>query len=178
MLQSASLWGCYMECILFRHGIAMDREEWKGPDSQRPLTAKGAAKTRQAAAGLVRQGITPTHVVSSPYVRARETAKLVRDAFGVREEIQVCDELLPDSPPDKLLVLLSSLPQDACVICVGHEPHLGEAAGLILFGEPVPGLSFKKAGACSFHFDSAPKAGRGVLKWWLTPSQLRGLRKD
>ena len=177
MLQSASIWGCYMECILFRHGIAMDREEWKGPDSQRPLTAKGAAKTRQAAAGLVRLDVAPTHVMSSPYVRARETAKLLRDAFGLREEIQVCDELLPDSPPDKLLVLLSALPQDACVICVGHEPHLGESAGLILFGEPVPGLSLKKAGACSFLFEAAPKAGRGALKWWLTPSQLRGLRK-
>lgn len=164
-----------MECILFRHGIAMDREEWDGPDSQRPLTAKGAEKTRQAAEGLDRVKLAPTHVLSSPFLRAKETAKLVRDAFRLRGELQLCDELLPDSPPDKLLVLLNSLPEHACVICVGHEPHLGEAAGLMLFGEPVPALSFKKAGACSIRFDAAPKAGRGTLRWWLTPSQLRDL---
>jgi len=166
-----------MECILFRHGIAADREKWDGPDSQRPLTPKGVDKTRQAAAGLLHLEVTPTHLLTSPYVRARETAKQVRDALEFRQEIQVCDELLPTAPPDKLLVLLSSLPQDACVICVGHEPHLGEAAGLVLFGEPVPGLSLKKAGACSFSFDGAPKAGKGALRWWLTPSQLRSLAK-
>ena len=164
-----------MDCILFRHGIAMDREQWTGPDSQRPLTAKGAEKTRQAAAGLVRQKLRPTHILSSPYLRAKETAKIVRDAFEVRADIQVCDELLPDSPPDKLLILLNSLPGDACVICVGHEPHQGDAAGLMLFGEPVPGLSLKKAGACAISFEAAPRAGRGTLRWWLTPAQLRAL---
>lgn len=167
-----------MHCILFRHGIAMDREEWEGPDSQRPLTAKGAEKTRQAAAGLTEVAAPPTHVLSSPYLRAKETAKLVRDAFGLRQELQLCDELLPDSPPDKLLVLLNSLPQDASVICVGHEPHLGEAAGLLLFGEPVAGLALKKAGACAVAFDGAPKAGKGILQWWLPPGQLRALRKS
>lgn len=176
MLESSSPCEVGMDCILFRHGIAMDREEWDGPDSQRPLTAKGAEKTRQAVAGLVRLKIKPTHLLSSPYLRAKETAKLVRDAFEVRADVQVCDELLPDSPPDKLLVLLNSLPENACVVCVGHEPHLGDAAGLILFGEPVPGLSLKKAGACALSFDAAPKAGRGALRWWLTPAHLRELR--
>jgi phosphohistidine phosphatase len=166
-----------MNCILFRHGIAMDRESWDGPDGQRPLTAKGAEKTRQAAAGLVEVAPPITHVLSSPYLRAKETAKLVRDAFGLRAEVQFCDELLPDSPPDKLLVLLNSLPPDASVICVGHEPHLGDAAALLLFGEPGAGLALKKAGACAVEFDGAPKAGKGMLHWWLTPGQLRVLRK-
>jgi len=167
-----------MECILFRHGIAADHEKWDGPDSQRPLTPKGADKTRQAAAGLLHMEVTPTHLLTSPYVRARETAKLVRDALEFHPEIQVCDELLPTSPPDKLMVLLNSLPQDACVICVGHEPHLGEAAGLSVFGEPVPGLSLKKAGACCLFFEELPRAGKGILRWWLTPSQLRGLGRS
>jgi phosphohistidine phosphatase len=155
----------------------MDRETWEGPDSQRPLTARGADKTRQAAAGLAEVDVRPTHVLSSPYLRAKETAKLVRDTFGLRHEVQICDELLPDSPPDKLLVLLNSLPQESCVVCVGHEPHLGEAAGLLLFGEPVAGLALKKAGACAVHFDGAPKPGKGILRWWLPPGQLRALRK-
>ena len=166
-----------MECILFRHGLAVDREKWDGADGQRPLTIKGAEKTRQAAAGLLDLDVTPSHILTSPFLRARETAKLVREALEFRQEVQVCDELLPTAPPDKLLVLLNSLPQDASVICVGHEPHLGEAAGLILFGEPVPGLSLKKAGACFLSFDGPPKAGKGTLRWWLPPSQLRSLGK-
>jgi len=166
-----------MECILFRHGLAVDREKWDGADNLRPLTIKGADKTRQAAAGLLDLDVAPSHILTSPFLRARETAKLVREALEFRQEVQVCDELLPTAPPDKLLVLLNSLPQDASVICVGHEPHLGEAAGLILFGEPVPGLSLKKAGACFLSFDGPPKAGKGILRWWLPPSQLRSLGK-
>lgn len=167
-----------MDCLLFRHGIAVDREKWDGLEAQRPLTSKGAEKTREAAAGLLRLSVFPTHVLSSPFVRALETAKLVRDVLRVRGEIQVCDELLPDAPPDKLFPILGSLPPDACVVCVGHEPHLGEAAGVMLFGKPVAGLSLKKAGACCITFESAPKAGQGVLRWWMTPSQLRSLRKE
>jgi phosphohistidine phosphatase len=167
-----------MECILFRHGIAMEREEWEGPDSQRPLTAKGAEKTREAAAGMLCLDVQPTHVMSSPYVRAKETAKLVQQVLKLKGDIQVHDELVPDASPDKILALFNGLPADACVICVGHEPHLGEAAGFLLCGAPLPGLSLKKAGACAFSFSGAPKGGRGVLKWWLTPSQLRTLGKD
>jgi phosphohistidine phosphatase len=166
-----------MKTILFRHGIAVDREKWDGPDGERPLTPKGADKTRQAAAGLLKLEIIPTHILTSPYLRARETAKLIRERLRSVQELQICDELLPTAPPDKVLVLLSALPQDACVVCVGHEPHLGEAAGLILFGEPVPGLSLKKAGACGLEFEGPPRAGKGSLHWWLTPSQLRSLGK-
>ena len=120
-----------------------------------------------------KMGVTVTPVYAGKYkTMASEDAPLSDEA---RADIQVCDELLPDSPPDKLLILLNSLPGDACVICVGHEPHQGDAAGLMLFGEPVPGLSLKKAGACAISFEAAPRAGRGTLRWWLTPAQLRAL---
>lgn len=167
-----------MDCLLFRHGIAADREEWTGSEADRPLTPKGVQRTRQAAAGLRRLDIIPTVIFSSPLTRAIETAKLAQEALRSRLEIQVCDELLPDVPPDKLFPLLNNLPKDACVVCVGHEPHLGEAAGVMVCGRPVPGLSLKKAGACFIHFDAQPKAGEGTLLWWLTPAQLRSLRKS
>ncbi|MEW6545234.1 MAG: histidine phosphatase family protein [Nitrospirota bacterium] len=166
-----------MDCLLFRHGLAVDREEWKGPEPERPLTARGIEKTRQAVRGLVKLGITPTHLLASPFVRALETARLIREVSRARVELQACEELVPDAPPDKLLPLLANLPEDACVICVGHEPHLGEAAGVMLFGKPVGGLSLKKAGACCVRFERGPKIGQGLLRWWLTPSQLRELGK-
>lgn len=165
-----------MDCILFRHGIAIDREEWGDQEAQRPLTPKGAQRAVKAAAGLCAMGITPTILFSSPFTRALETAKIILEAVRLQKNVQICDELLPDSPPDKILTLLGSLPPDSCVVFVGHEPHLGEAAGVMLFGKPVNGLSLKKAGACSIRFDTIPKAGRGTLNWWLTPSLLRSLR--
>jgi len=165
-----------MDCLLFRHGIAVEREDWDGQEAERPLTPKGAEKARQAAVGLRRLDIAPTHVLSSPLTRALETAKLVGEVFKLAD-VKVCDELLPDAPPDKLFPLMASLPPDACAICVGHEPHLGLAAGFMLFGRPAPGLSLKKAGACCIRFEDGPKAGKGALRWWLTPDQLRKLRK-
>jgi phosphohistidine phosphatase len=136
-----------MECVLFRHGLAVDREDWSGEEDERPLTPKGVEKTRQAAAGLLHLDLAPTIMLASPLIRALETAKLIREAFHLHTDLQRCAELLPDTPPEKLFSVLTSLPPDACVICVGHEPHLGGTAGLMVFGKPVPGLKFKKAAA-------------------------------
>jgi phosphohistidine phosphatase len=166
-----------MHCVLFRHGIAVQREEWKGNDAARPLSEKGAKRTRQAVRGLLSLGVMPTHLLTSPLARAHETARVVQETFGGKLTVKLCDELLPDAPPDKIVPLLHALPLSACAICVGHEPHLGEAAGLLLFGKPVAGLSLKKAGACLIDLPAAIKAGRGRLLWWLTPGQLRLLGK-
>lgn len=164
-----------MDCVLFRHGIAVDREDWDREDADRPLTPKGAARTREAAAGLLWLDVAPTHILASPYLRAQETAKVVREAMRLKAEIKVCEELRPEAPPDKLLAVLATMPEKACVLCVGHEPHLGEAAGVMLFGKPAAGLFLKKAGGCLIRFEGVPKAGRGQLAWWLGPGPLRRL---
>jgi phosphohistidine phosphatase len=165
-----------MDCILFRHGIAVERDEWEGVESDRPLTEKGGRRASQAGEGLLELDLKPTHLLSSPFVRAHETAKLLQDLFRQKLTVRLADELLPDSPPDKLFPLLASLPPDACVICVGHEPHLGDTAGSMIFGKPSAGLSLKKAGACLIRFAESPRPGRGVLEWWLTAGQLRAMR--
>ena len=165
-----------MECILFRHGIAVERADWDGEENLRPLTPKGAEKTREAVAGLRRLELKPGYLWTSPLTRAFDTAKIIRQMLCPRIELHVHEVLLPEASPDKLLVLLASLPVDSTVICVGHEPHLGETAGLLLFGKPVAGLSLKKAGACCLRFRETPKAGRAELRWWMGPSQLRSLQ--
>ena len=165
-----------MDCILLRHGIAVDRDEWDAAEAERPLTRKGAERTRQAVGGLSTLGVTPTQIVSSPLVRAMETAQIVREVCHVRSDIQVCDELLPDAPPEKLFPLLASLATEPCVVCVGHEPHLSTTAGVMVFGQPCSGLSLKKSGAACIRYDAEPRAGYGQLRWWLTPGQLRMIR--
>ena len=166
-----------MQLLLFRHGIAASRESWQGEDAHRPLTDKGRVRTRQASQGLRSLSVTPTHILTSPFIRAHETAEILYKALGAKHAVQICDELIPDSPADKLFPLLSTLPQDGCIVCVGHEPQLSDLAGLMIFGKSVAGLAFRKAGACMISFEDAPKPGRGVLEWWLIPSLLRTLRK-
>jgi len=167
-----------MNCILFRHGIAEEREEWKGNDADRPLTEKGAKRIIQTARGLLSLGVIPTHFLTSPLTRAHETALLLQKILGGKVTVRSCDELLPGASPEKILPLLQALPSQASAICVGHEPHLGEAAGLLLFGKPAPGLRFKKAGACLIEMPNPIKAGHGRLQWWLKPGQLRMMGKS
>ena len=166
-----------MECILFRHGIAVPCEDWNGQESQRPLTQEGIKKTRKAAEGLLQLGLKPTHLLSSPFTRAIQTAKLLNEAFEIKKEIPTYDELLSGAHPEKIIPVLHTFSSESCVICVGHEPHLGNLAAVMLGARTLGGFSLKKAGACSIGLEDGIRPGRGHLIWWLTPAQLRQLRK-
>jgi phosphohistidine phosphatase len=166
-----------MDCVLIRHGIAVERDEWEGQDADRPLTERGAKRVAQVAAGLRWLGVEPAHILSSPCVRAVETARILQVAFTDRPAIRLADELLSDAAPEQLLTLLHELPAESCVLCVGHEPHLGSAASVMLTGKPSNAFPFKKAGACLIEMPVPVKPGRGTLRWWMGPAQLRELSK-
>ncbi len=167
-----------MYCLLFRHGIAVSPGEWNGSEDERPLTKEGITKTEHAAAGLKRIGMKPTHLLCSPLTRTRQTADIAKEILQIKATIQLCPELVYDQSPMLLFPILHSLPQDALVMCVGHEPHLGQTAALMIFGTNASGLSFKKAGGCLIFFDGNVGVGRGHLEWWMAPAQLRTLRKE
>ncbi|HKT33471.1 MAG TPA: histidine phosphatase family protein [Nitrospira sp.] len=166
-----------MDCILFRHGIAIEREEWDGPETDRPLTERGIKRVSQVAAGLRWLEVQPTYIFSSPLVRALETADILQASLSIPSAVKRVEELLPDANPERLLALFRDLPPECCVLCVGHEPHLGSAASAILAGKPSEAFPFKKAGACLIELSVPPKIGRGVLRWWMEPGQLRALGK-
>lgn len=166
-----------MHCVLLRHGIAVEQEEWVGLDADRPLTERGAKRVAQVVAGLNRLDVQPTHVLSSPLIRAVETAKIAHSSLQVRSAVQIVDELSPDAPPDRLLSILHDLPPESCVLCIGHEPQLGTAASVLLSGRASASFPLKKAGACLIELSIPAKPGRGVLRWWLTPGQLRAIGK-
>jgi phosphohistidine phosphatase len=166
-----------MECLLMRHGIAVERDEWEGVDGDRPLTERGAKRVAQAVGGLGRLGVQPTHVLSSPLTRAIETAKIAHSVLRIRSAIQIVDALLPDASPNQFLSILRDLPPESCVICIGHEPQLGMAASVFLSGRPSASFPLKKAGACLIELPAPAKSGQGRLRWWLTPGQLRAMGK-
>jgi phosphohistidine phosphatase len=166
-----------MDCVLLRHDIAVERDEWEGSDADRPLTERGAKRVTQVAAGLNRLDVRPTHIFSSPLTRAIETAKIAHHSLRVRTAVRIVEALLPDAPPDRLLSLLHHLQAKSCVLCVGHEPHLGMVASVMLAGKLSTAFPFKKAGACLIELPILAKPGHGVLRWWLPPGQLRDIRE-
>jgi len=162
-----------MLLCLVRHGIAVDRNDPScPPDAERPLTDKGAARTREAMKGLAALGFHPDMVCSSPYLRARQTAEIASRALALSpKKIRLTEALLPDAPPAALLAELASLKPDA-VLCAGHAPHLDLVVGQVLTGRAAGVTSLRKAGAALLELRSTR---RGDLVWLLEPSMLRAL---
>jgi len=166
-----------MDCVFVRHGIAVAREEWEGKDVDRPLTEKGKRRVREVAAGLRRLDVRPTVIYASPARRAVETAQLLYRLRASSTLMQLRDELLPEAPPTQVVSLMQNIPPESCVVCIGHEPQLGMAASVLLSGRASASFPLKKAGACLIELPIPAKPGRGVLRWWLTPGQLRAIGK-
>lgn len=124
-----------MDLILWRHADAQDG----APDLDRPLTAKGRRQAEFMAAWLIGHLPKEVRVLVSPARRTRETA----DALGLGYSVD--DHLMPGADAANLLAAAGWPDARGAVLIVGHQPTLGEAASLLLFGEARP-LSLKKAG--------------------------------
>ena len=159
--------------ILVRHAIAHERNRARWPDdSQRPLTATGKRKFRKAARGLVRLLPKAAPVLTSPYVRARETAGILTAVHGGK--FVECAELGHGEPPRAVLELLR-VRAGAAAILVGHEPDLGKFLAVAI-GADKARLEFKKGGAACIEFGRRVAPGAATLRWFLTPRMLRALR--
>lgn len=170
-----------MQIVLFRHGIAEDREAFAAggrPDSERPLTARGGQRTRQAASGMLCLLPEAVVVAASPYVRARGTADIVAEVYGAAgqaPERDTIDDLQPGGRPANVRRWLEARAPDGAVVLVGHEPDLSNLMAWFVAGEPAGFARFKKAGACLVEFGSGPRRGEGELVWFLPPAVLRRL---
>ena len=163
-----------MRVILFRHGIAHDRAAPACPvDQERELTEDGRKKTRKAARGLQLVGTTPTRVITSPWLRARQTAEIVAEVFGLTADRIIDSEaLLPQAAPYSIFHALHAFAGlDDEIICVGHSPQLDRALALSITGEKVPVTSLKKAGAALLELDELPRP-QGELVWLMPPKVL------
>jgi len=160
-----------MILYIVRHGIAMDPTDPKSPpEPERPLTAKGVQKTRAAALGMQALGAKPDIFITSPYVRAAQTAEVFAEALGFPpEKIRASDALKPGGNPEEFIKEISKLRVKE-VMCFGHAPHLDQLIYLLAGGKGVF-TALKKAGvAC---FEHASSHGRWELRWLATPKMLR-----
>ncbi|HQU17231.1 MAG: SixA phosphatase family protein [Gammaproteobacteria bacterium] len=161
-----------LQVAVVRHAIAEDRDP--GGDATRPLTPEGRAKMRRGAIGLARILRGPTRLVSSPLLRAVQTAELIAQAYG-GVTLEQSSVLAPGTCGEDLLEWVSTHTAGTVMILVGHEPILGLWVSACLDRTDPPMFIFKKGAACLLEFPAMPAFGTAVLRWAYTPRQLREL---
>ena len=166
-----------MDLLIVRHGLAGSREEFAKTgqaDDFRPLTTKGVQEMKAVARGLCRILPRLDSVVTSPLVRARQTADLIAAAYDL--DVLESDVLRPDAEFKSFVNLARRQPKDGILAAVGHEPHLSGLVAFLIGDSGDACIDLKKGGACLVKFDGLPKSGRGTLRWLLTPSLARSAR--
>jgi len=163
------------ELYLIRHGIAEDRGEAWPDDTMRPLTDEGISSLRRSARSLARLGVTFDVVLTSPLVRARQTAEVVAAAFDPRPTVATAESLAPGGGYQAMLDDLAKHSRRSRIALVGHEPGIGQLAAR-LAGVRQP-IEFKKGAVARIDVDVLPPDGPGSLRWFVTPKILRSLRR-
>lgn len=131
---------------LVRHGIAELRTPEKD-DAERILTKKGIAKTQEVAEKLSQKNVKFDIILTSPYVRAKETAIILQKA-KLSKQLQEHPALMPDGNLLELLNWLQTSPYHSAesVALVGHQPDLSQWAELLIWGRSEEKIILKKAG--------------------------------
>jgi phosphohistidine phosphatase len=158
---------------LVRHAIAAERGPKWPDDAKRPLTHKGMARMRLGVRGLRALGAEIDLVLSSPLVRAVQTADILVEGLGSAPRLELSSALAPGEPPSAVVAALSRHTTAQRIALVGHEPDLGKlAAWLIGAREPI---GFKKGGMCRIDVPALPPGRSGQLIWLAVPKMLRAL---
>lgn len=160
-----------MEIYVVRHGIAIDREDPKcPPDPERYLTEEGIEKTKRVAAGVEALGASPDLLLSSPYVRAIETAEIFAAALDYpKQKIRRTDLLLPGAEPTLFFRELVKDKQTSTIFIFGHAPQLDDLIATAL-GSKHHLTSLKKAGVALLELKRvSPPSGQLI---WLAPPKL------
>ena len=162
-----------MQLYIVRHGIAIDREDPKcPPDPERYLTEEGFEKTRQVAKGVAALDVKAGLFLTSPYVRATQTAEIFADALSyAKQKIRRSDLLLPGAEPSLLFRELAKEKQASSVFLFGHAPQLDDLIATAL-GSKKHLTALKKAGVALIELKRVSPS-IGVLVWLATPKLLR-----
>ena len=169
-----------MDLLIVRHAIAFDRNSrrWRD-DGERPLSPEGMVRARKAAAGLKHIAERPQCVLSSPLVRAKQTATILTEFAGWPKATE-CAALAPDVSPEDVFVALAAQ-KEKIVAVVGHQPALGRLLAASLPAQVLGGINpeafeLKKMGVALVSFSGTPKIGGGILNWFVPPRILRATK--
>jgi phosphohistidine phosphatase len=155
-----------MQLWLVRHAVAAEQGEFDGPDAERPLTAKGRRRFREFCDWLADQTTLPKTILSSPLIRAAQTAAILAKFSGLKKTDVISTDLLSPGVDVEQLVQFVRSQTAECVALVGHEPDMSR-----ILAEFVDGGAFRfgKGFVAAVEFDSAPEIGAGRLCWFVGP---------
>lgn len=165
-----------MILYIVRHAIAATVSP-EGDDSQRPLTDQGRRKMYRIAQGLKSMGESIDMILTSPYLRATQTARVLARRLEVaKDHILVAEALAPAGDVADLVTLV----KEKClgvenVALVGHEPDLSQLIALLISGDPSLAITLKKGGICRLSVETLQASRCATLDWLLMPAQLVGI---
>jgi phosphohistidine phosphatase len=150
---------------LLRHAHAGDAFEWIGDDDKRPLTKKGRRQSERLGTFLEVHGVRPDVIVSSPLVRAQQTAEIVAGKLGMT--VKIDRRLGSGFGKSELWALLDELGAREPLL-VGHDPDL---SSLLSYLVDAAGISLKKGTLATIDVHTKLGDGEGALRW-LVPAEL------
>ena len=163
-----------MDLYILRHAIAVERTApGQKNDFDRPLSPEGEQKLRRIVKAMRNLELSFELILSSPYVRARETAEVAASALGLRKRLQLMETLGADGNPREFLAELRGIePLPKSLLIVGHEPYLTTLVTLLVSGAAQPCLTLKKGGLCKLKIEALRVGRCATIEWLLTPRQL------
>ncbi|MDD5140199.1 MAG: phosphohistidine phosphatase SixA [Verrucomicrobiales bacterium] len=163
-----------MNLYLLRHGIAVDPSKpGFAKDAERPLTPKGRRRLLQIAKAMAALKISFDVILSSPYVRARQTAEIVAKSLKRRKQLKFTEELTPGGNPKSLIQQLNELrPRPKNILLVGHEPYLSRFIALLTAGNTSMEIDLKKGSLCKLETESLRYARCAALVCLLAPRHM------
>ena len=157
-----------MELGLLRHAHAGDPAAWDRPDDLRPLTNKGRQQAERLGRFLAAAGFAPDAVLTSPHVRARETAELVADSLGV--PVRIDPRLGGFLDLATVEAILEDAGRPARPVLVGHDPDFSD---LLVSLTGSPGLRMRKGAFALLDVERPLTPGSAELRWLVPPDLLR-----
>jgi len=157
-----------MMCYFLRHGPAEDAAQWRGSDYDRPLTEKGSERMAALARRLAKMGLDLDLIITSPLIRAKQTAAIVAGALDLRDCVVEDPRLGGDFDADSLRDILSERRDANAIMLVGHEPNMSVTIGHAIGAARI---DFKKGAIACVDFPEPPSP-RGELLWTAPPKVL------
>jgi len=144
-----------MELFVLRHGLAADKSDRRYPDDRdRPLTLPGQKRTLSVARRFKALEWSFDLILTSPLLRARQTAEITASVLGCKSKLRVSTYLAPGGDKRKLVQELhNTRPRPRRPLLVGHEPYLSELIAILLTGKAELPFELKKGGICKLEVD-------------------------
>ena len=169
-----------MELFVIRHGIAESLgKENEFSDEKRALTADGRNRMREIAKGLSKLGVEFDLILTSPLVRAVQTAEIVATAGGpTKTEIKQTANLAPGASANKLFAEIKRLTGVEAIALIGHQPDLGDLISKIAHRTSGSvAIQMKKGSVCCLDIGETVPTLRGEVAWLMAPKHLRQVGK-